>query len=101
MPSYLLHRGAQVECVDKFPALPTVSNPRVRVSGQDTILQGTLYAISCTTNPKCVTGTFPIGASRVRSFGVALVLTTSSSTTVPKASAPLNVVSSQTRVKAQ
>jgi hypothetical protein len=37
----------------------------------------------------------------VRSCGVPLVLTTSGSTTVPKLAAPLNVVSSQTRVKAQ
>jgi hypothetical protein len=100
MPSYLLHKGAQVTCVDEFPALPAFSNPRVRVSGQDTIVQGTPYGISCTTNPKCTAGTFPVGASRVRSFGVALVLTTSPSTSVAKG-VPMKVGRSQTRVKAQ
>jgi hypothetical protein len=100
MPSYLLHMGAQVECVDGFPAQPLFSNSRVRVSGQDTILQGTPYGMACTTNPKCVSGTFHIGASRVRSFRVALVLTTSPSTSVAKG-APMKVGRSQTRVKAQ
>jgi hypothetical protein len=100
MPSYLLHEGAQVDCVDDFAAQPAFSNGRVRVSGQDTILQGTPYVISCTTNPKCTGGTFIAGASRVRSLGVALVLTTSPSTSVAKG-APMKVGSSQTRVTGQ
>jgi hypothetical protein len=82
-------------------ATPVATNSRVRVSGLDTILQPTPYVIGdCLAQTKCTAGSFLVGAVRVRSFGVPLVLTTSVSTSAPTP-APLQIVSTQQRVKGQ
>lgn len=46
MPGFLLHVGAAVQCAHAGQAQPTVTNPRVTVSGQPIVTQPLLYAVA-------------------------------------------------------
>jgi hypothetical protein len=107
MAAFLLHEGAVVRCAHQAPASPLRSNPRVRVSGQPTIVLSTPYRVSGCPHPvnsstkvPCVLGSWTSAASRVRSSGEPLVLTDSDSTSVNNG-ASFHVESSQRRVKAE
>ena len=106
MPGFLVHVGAQVKCSHAGQATPTVPNPRVTVSGQQTVLMTSLYVVAgCTLPPPpaangpCVTAQWLSGTTRVTSNGQPLVVQTSSSICAPTGT-PLLVVSTQTRVSA-
>ncbi len=101
MSGFVLHVGATVTCSDvSGQATPQVSNPRVRVGGQNTILLATPYLVSgCAKNTPCTGGVWTKGARRVKSLGQPLVLTDSQSTSVPNGT-PLRPTVSQTRVRA-
>jgi len=43
MPGFLLHLGASVQCAHAGQAMPTVTNPRVTVSGQPIVNQPSPY----------------------------------------------------------
>jgi len=104
MPGFLLHVGATVMCVHSGQAQPTVLNPRVKVSGQPTVSQTTLYAVtSCpfTTSSgpiPCVTGQWVSGATRVRAGGQPVLLQDSQAVCTPNGT-PLNIIVTQTRVR--
>ena len=102
MGTPLLHRGATVRCPHQGSASPLVSNPRVRVGGNDTVVLGNGYVVSnCGANTRCATATYTTNlARRLKSGGKPLVLTNSGAVCVPTG-APLNTESSQQRVKGE
>ena len=46
MPGFLLHMGATVICAHAGQSQPTVSNPRVKVSGQPVVTQPNPYMVT-------------------------------------------------------
>jgi uncharacterized Zn-binding protein involved in type VI secretion len=104
MPGFLLHLGATVQCAHAGQAQPTVTNPRVTVSGQPIVTQPTPYTVAgCpfTTpagNPMpCVTAQWVSAATRVLSNGMPVLLLDSQAICTPNGT-PLLIVTTQTRV---
>ena len=105
MPGYLLHSGATVLCAHGGQASPTVPSPRVKVGGQPvTTLSGPYSITGCPfTTPggpvPCVTASWTVGATRVRSGGVPVLLQDSQAVCAPNGT-PVTIVVTQVRVKA-
>nr|WP_320192953.1 hypothetical protein [uncultured Desulfobacter sp.] len=106
MPGYLLNVFSQVQCMHGGIATPTVSNPRVLVNGQPTVLMSTPYQVAgCAMPPPsagngpCVTGQWTSGTVRVTSLGQPLLVQPGTSTCVPTGT-PLVVMATQPRVSA-
>ncbi len=106
MPGFLLHLGAQVLCAHAGQATPAVSNPRVTVSGQPTILLATPYVVAgCPLPPPppangpCVTAQWLVGTTRVTSNGQPLLVQGGQGICAPTGT-PLVTVVTQTRVTA-
>lgn len=103
MPGPILHVGATVLCAHGGQATPTVSSPRVSVSGQPVATVAAPYAVAgCPFVPPggngpCVTAQWIVGATRVMVTGQPVVLMTGVSTCVPTGT-PLTPVVAQTRV---
>ena len=103
MPGYLLHLGATVMCAHGGQAQPTVTNPRVTVSGQPiTTLPAPYVVAGCPFNVSgspvpCVTGQWTNAATRVTSNGMPVLLLDSQATCVPNGT-PLIISSTQVRV---
>ncbi len=104
MPGFLLHLGATVQCMHVGQATPTVTNPRVTVTGQPTVAISSPYVIAgCTLPPPpaangpCVTAQFLTAATRITSLGQPLLLLDSQSICTPTG-APLLILTTQTRV---
>jgi uncharacterized Zn-binding protein involved in type VI secretion len=103
MPGYLLHLGATVLCAHGGQAQPTVTNPRVTVSGQPITMQPAPYVIAgCPFNVAsspvpCVTGQWTTAATRITSNGMPVLLLDSQATCIPNGT-PLVISSTQVRV---
>lgn len=104
MPGFLLHAGATVNCAH-LPGLaqPATSSPRVKVGGQQIVVQTTQYsvtgcALTGTTAPPCATAQWIAGATRVRSSGVPVLLQDSQSICTPTGT-PLTCSVVQVKVK--
>lgn len=106
MPGYLLHQGATVLCLHGGQAQATVPNFRVKVSGQQTVHQPNPWIISAcpfstAAGPQpCVTAQWTTAATRVKSGGQPLLLQDSQATCIPNGTG-VNIVTTQTRVRAQ
>lgn len=106
MPGYLLHQGATVLCIHGGQAQATAPNPRVKVSGQQTVQQANPWTISAcpfstSAGPQpCVTAQWTSASQRVKSGGQPLLLQDSQAICVPNGTG-VNIVTTQTRVKAQ
>ena len=105
MPGFLLHMGATVLCAHGGQAMPTVTNPRVKVGGQPIATQTSVYTIAgCPfTTPvgspmPCVTANFITSATRVKAGGVPVLLQDSQSICAPNGT-PLTIAVTQTRVR--
>ncbi|MFP2930345.1 hypothetical protein ACLESO_35145 [Pyxidicoccus sp. 3LG] len=104
MPGFLLHQGATVMCAHAGQAQPVVANPRVRVSGQPTVVQSTTYTVSAcpfTVGPSpmpCITAQWTVAATRVRSSGQPLLLQDSQAICTPNGT-PLMVTVTQVRAR--
>ncbi len=104
MPGFLLHAGATVICAHAGQAQPMVPNPRVKVSGQLTVVQSSTYSVSgCAFNVSgapspCVTAQWTVAATRVRSNGQPVLLQDSQAICVPNGT-PLTVIATQVRVR--
>jgi hypothetical protein len=105
VPGEIMHVGASVLCAHGGQAQPTVSDSRVRVSGQPIVTMTPPYSVAgCpfTTpagNPlPCVTAQWTTAATRVRASGQPVLLRDSQATTIPNG-VPLTVVATQIRVK--
>lgn len=103
MPGYLLHLGATVMCAHGGQAQPTVTNPRVTVSGQPITTLPAPYAVAgCPFNVSgspvpCVTGQWTTAATRVTSNGMPVLLMDSQATCIPNGT-PLIISTTQVRV---
>ncbi len=103
MPGFLLHMGAVVMCAHGGQAQPTVTNPRVTVSGQPIVTMPAPHAIAgCPFNVSgapvpCVTGQWVTAATRVLSNGMPVLLFDSQAICAPNGT-PLIVTTTQTRV---
>ncbi|MFZ4859031.1 MAG: hypothetical protein ACOYL3_21860 [Desulfuromonadaceae bacterium] len=106
MPGYLLHQWATVLCMHAGQAQATVPNLRVKVSGQQTVMQASPWTVSgCPfttgTNPMpCVTAQWMSAAIRVKSDGQPLLLQDSQAACVPNGTG-VTIVMTQMRVKGQ
>ena len=104
MPGFVLHLGATVLCAHGGQAMPAASNPRVRVGGQPIVTLSTTYTVAgCpfvppAGNGPCVTAQFVMGAVRVRSGGVPVLLQDSQAICTPTGT-PLNILVTQVRVR--
>lgn len=103
MPGYLLHVGATVMCMHAGQAQPTVTNPRVKVSGQPIVTQAASYMVAgCgltgTPNPPCATAQWIVAATRVLSVGVPVLLQDSQAICTPTGTG-LNILLTQMRAK--
>lgn len=105
MPGFVVHLGAQVQCIHLGQATPTVVNPRVTVSGQPTVTLASPYVIAgCIFNVSgapvpCVTAQWVTSATRVTSNGQPLILLDSQAVCAPNGT-PLLILVTQTRVTA-
>jgi hypothetical protein len=105
MPGFVVHLGAQVQCLHLGQATPTVVNPRVTVSGQPTVTLASPYVIAgCIFNVSgapvpCVTAQWVTSATRVTSNGQPLILLDSQAVCAPNGT-PLLILVTQTRVTA-
>lgn len=106
MPGPILHVGAVVQCAHGGMAQATAPNPRVKVMGQPTVLQPMPWTIAgCALPPPpaangpCVVAQWVVGALRVKSNGMPLLLQDSQAICTPTGT-PLMVSVVQPRVKA-
>jgi hypothetical protein len=106
MAGYLLDQSAVVLCMHRGRAEPLVSNPRVKVLGQQTVQQVNPWIISgCSfstgAGPQaCTTAEWTSAALRVKSSGQPLLLQDSQAICTPNGTG-VNITMTQTRVTAQ
>ena len=104
MPGFLLHVGATMQCTHGGPAQSPTPDSRVKVNGQAIVTQTppfTITACPFTTSAgpmPCVTGNWITTATRVRASNKPVLLQDSQALTTPNG-VPLNILSTQTRVK--
>jgi hypothetical protein len=105
MPGFLLHAGAQVQCLHAGSALPTAVNTRVFVSGQPTVLLTGPYTVAgCTLPPPpaangpCVTAQWITSSARLMSSAQPLLLLDSQAVCAPSGTGLLILVT-QTRAQ--
>ncbi len=104
MSAEMLHQGATVQCLHGGQAQPTVASQRVKVGNQPIVVQSTQYTIAgCSLPPQsggpCTTASWTSGATRVKAGGVPVLLKDSQAICAPPGTG-VNVLSTQTRVKA-
>jgi len=105
MPGFLIQQGATVTCAHGAPAMPTVPNPAVTLSGMPSALLPMPWVVTgcpaaAALNPPCITATWLLGTMRVTSFGQPLVIQSGTSMCAPSG-LPLIPSVAQTRVAAQ
>lgn len=104
MPGFVLHSGASVLCAHGGQAQATSPSTRVRVVGQPIVTVAAPHSVSgCPFNVggspmPCVTASWVMGATRVRSQGAPVLLQDSQAVCAPNGT-PVNIVATQTRVK--
>jgi uncharacterized Zn-binding protein involved in type VI secretion len=105
MPGYILHTGATIMCAHGGQAMPTMTCPRVKVSGQPVAVQAAPYTIAgCAfppppvANGPCVTAQFVSAAVRVKAMGMPVLLQDSQAVCVPTGT-PLIVAVTQMRAR--
>lgn len=95
--------GATVLCAHGGQAMPTVTNPRVMVSGQPIVMQPAPFTITgCPFNVSgspvpCVTAQWITAATRIISNGMPVLLMDSQAICTPNGT-PLLITVTQTRV---
>ena len=104
MPGFILHLGATVACAHGGQAQPTVTQPRVLVSGQPITTMGAPYVVAgCALPPPpaangpCLTAQWLMGATRVFSEGLPVLVMSSQAICAPTGT-PLIIVNAQPRV---
>lgn len=104
MPGFMLHAGATILCAHGGQAQPTATNPRVTVSGMPIVTLAAPHAVvgcpfATATPQPCLTANWTVGALRVTSLGVPVLVQSSQAICAPNGT-PLTVVAVQTRVSA-
>jgi hypothetical protein len=100
---FLLDAEATIVCPHGGQARPTSPSPRVKLSGKPAVTNASSYAVTgCTlvppVSPPDVAAQFVTAATRVRSGGASLLLSTSQGVATPTGS-PVTIVAQQVRVK--
>lgn len=101
---YILHEGAQVQCLDGGQAEPLNVNPRVTVSGMSIVTQSTQYTIaacplaSSSTGVFCATASWLKASLHITADGDPVVLDDSQATCVNTGKG-LKVIKTQKRAK--
>ncbi len=103
MADYLLHEGASVACLHTGQANPTVTDSRVKVSGQKIVTQPNPHSITGCTLPTesggpCVTARWTKAAMRIKASGMPVLLKDSQAICTPTGTG-VNIFTTQTRVK--
>ena len=104
MPGFLLHAGATILCAHGGQVQATVPSPRVRVSGQPIVMQPNPHTVAgCPFNVSgapmpCVVAQWVVGAVRVRSMGMPVLLQDSQAVCAPNGT-PVSISVTQVRVK--
>jgi hypothetical protein len=103
MPSPVIDVGATVQCSHAGSAT-VVPSTRVTLSGQAVVTVLDIYSIagcslSGTSTPPCATGQWTSGARRVFTMGIAVAISSGTSTCVPTGT-PMQAPQTQTRVLA-
>ncbi|MEG4854337.1 hypothetical protein QUB10_26045 [Microcoleus sp. B5-D4] len=106
MSGYLLNSGATVICAHGGQAQPIAPNPRVKVMGQPITTQSSPHTIAGCSNPvppinvgPCIIAQWVSASTRVKAMGQPVLLQDSKSVSIPTGT-PLNILVTQTRVKA-
>jgi hypothetical protein len=106
MGNYILHKGAVIQCMHAGQAQPMVTNPRVKVSGQEIMMQANGCTIAgCTLPPPtagngpCATAQWVSAATRVKAGGVPVLTKDSRAVCAPTLTG-VNIINTQVRVKA-
>ena len=104
MSAYILHENATVQCMHTGKATPNPTDQRVKVGGQKVVTQSTTHSISSCSLPTqaggpCVTAQWMTAATRVKASSRPVLLKSSQATCMPTGTG-LNVLSTQTKVKA-
>ncbi|MEK6374874.1 MAG: PAAR-like protein [Acidobacteriota bacterium] len=106
MGSPILHSGATVQCMHTGQAQPVMTNLRVKVSQQAIVTQSNSYTVAGCIQPSppngngpCVSAQWTSAATRVKAGGDPVLTTQSQAVCVPTGTG-LNIVNTQTRVKA-
>lgn len=100
---YILHEGAQVQCLDGALAEPVNVNLRVTVNGMSIVTQKTKYTIAAcplaaSGSTFCATATWLTASLRITADGDPVVLDDSQATCVNTGKG-LKVISTQKQVK--
>ena len=104
MPGYLLNMNATGKCPHAGSAQPDVGAARLKAGGAAVLTVSTQMMISACSNVvanspfPCVTGAFIVGATRVKTMGLPVVLADSQTMNVPTA-VPTSITNTQTKVK--
>jgi hypothetical protein len=100
----LIQQGATVLCAHGAPAMPTVPNPRVLLTGMPSCTVSAPWTVTgcpaaAIPSPPCVVGNWLVGTVRVTSLGQPLLVQSSTAVCAPSG-APLLPVVTQLRVSA-
>jgi uncharacterized Zn-binding protein involved in type VI secretion len=100
MSGLVITKSSVLNCPHSTPAKADMSSPRVKAAGQPVILQGHLYSFpTCTAGQsKCTSGSWTVGALRVKASGLPVAISTGVSVIAPPG--VFSVVTVQPRVKA-
>jgi uncharacterized Zn-binding protein involved in type VI secretion len=104
MPGFLLHANATILCAHGGQVQATMPSPRVRVAGQPIVTMAAPHMVAgCPFNVAgapvpCVTAQWVVGATRVRSMGMPVLLQDSQAVCAPNGT-PVSIVVTQVRVR--
>jgi hypothetical protein len=106
MPGFIVHLGANVQCMHLGPAQPMMTYPRAKVSGNPIVVMSDNYSVSACQfpawtlggSPACASATWTAAAERLTAGGDPVVLFDSQSQCQPNGT-PLLIV--QTQVSAR
>ena len=106
MPGFIIHLGANVQCMHLGLAQPMMTYPRVMVSGNPVVVMSDNYSVSACqfpawtlgSSPACATATWTAAAERLTAGGDPVVLLDSQSQCQPNGT-PLLIVQTQVRAR--
>ena len=100
MPGMVVHENAVIFCQHGGSVRHIVSIPRVKVSGMPIVVRPNPHSVSgCPLTSPCVIANWITAATRVKSFGQAVLLKDSQAV-CPAPGTGVQIVSTQQRVKA-
>ena len=104
MPGFVVHAGATILCAHGGQAQPTVTIPRVTVSGMPVVTQAAPHSVvgcpfATPTPQPCLTANWTVAALRVKALGAPILIQSSQAVCAPNGT-PVSIVAVQARVTA-